>query len=87
MSRPFRQGVLAGVFAPIAFIAAFCMWTYRFTGRLPLPVVNEDDEHLTIGLVTPEDAPAIWDAWRLRLEPLWARVRATFDALRAMSAE
>ena len=81
MSRPFRQGVLAGVFAPIAFVAAFCWWTLRFTGRLPMPLVDDDDSALTLKLVAPEQVPDIWQQWRLKLEPLWARIRAMLETL------
>ena len=81
MSRSFRQGALVGLLAPLAFLAAFALWIYRFTGRVPFPLRRTAEDELTLGLVEPGEVSSYWHDWRDELEPLVERIRSTISAL------
>ena len=81
MKRSMSSGVLAGLLAPVAFVAAFVYWIYRLTERVPFPIRRVEGQELTIGLVEPESVPGLWEQWTSELQPLIERVRVTVAEL------
>ena len=58
MSKAFRRGVLAGILAPIAFVAGTVYWVYRFTRKVPFPVRRVQEGEVAVRLVDPDAVPA-----------------------------
>ena len=83
MKKAFRQGVLAGILAPLFFLAAMVYWVYRYTQRIPVPVRHKEFDEIGLRLVEPDEVQSYWAPWRTEVEPLVERVKATFEALRA----
>jgi len=82
MDNSFKQGILIGVFAPLAFLAAVAVWIYRYTGRVPFATKRTKEGEVTLRLVDPEDVPGYWQGWRRELDPLITGIREFVDELR-----
>lgn len=83
MNRSFRQGVLVGLFAPLAFLAGVAYWIFRATRKVPFPVERSGEGALVIRLVEPEEAPIYWARWRAELAPMVSRLIAVIRELAA----
>jgi len=81
MKKAFRQGVVAGLLAPLFFLAALVYSVYRFTQRIPVPVRHENVDEIGLRLVEPEEVQSYWSPWRAEIEPLIDHVKATIKAL------
>lgn len=82
MARAFKQGVLVGVFAPLAFLAGLVLWVYRYTGMVPFPTRRSEHGEVVIRLVDPGEVPKYWQGWRRDLEPVVGAVRDAFARAR-----
>jgi hypothetical protein len=81
MNRPFRQGMIAGLLAPLALVAAALYWVYRATGKLPFPARRTAKGELTIRLIEPTEIPAHWQVWQNEIEPVVERVKSIVGQL------
>jgi hypothetical protein len=81
MNKPFRQGMVAGFVAPVAFVAATLYWIYRATGRIPFPARRTTQAELTLRLIEPAEVPAYWQPWRDEIQPVVERVKSTVAQL------
>ncbi|MBN1402514.1 MAG: hypothetical protein JXA74_16865 [Anaerolineae bacterium] len=79
--RPFRRGIITGLLAPLAFVAATLYWIYRATGKIPFPVRRAAKDELTIGLIEPGEVPGHWQPWRDEIEPIVERAKSTIAQL------
>lgn len=83
MNRSFIRGVLVGLLAPLAFLAALVLWVYRYTGMVPFPSRRSDEGEVAIRLMPPQAVPQQARAWREGLDPLISticRIREEFHA-------
>lgn len=74
MNRPFRRGVLAGVLAPLFFLAGIVFWVYQATGKIPCPAQRLEEEGVTLRLVEPHHALEYWGEWQEELLPVLDKV-------------
>ncbi len=75
MSRSFRVGVLAGLLAPLVYLAGVVAWVYHYTGKVPFPARRTDEDELVIRLVEPEEVRGYWQRWVEGLQPLVATLQ------------
>ncbi|MHB0857805.1 MAG: hypothetical protein ACYC5M_09565 [Anaerolineae bacterium] len=79
MHSSFKQGVLVGVIAPLAFLAGVVYWIYRFTNKVPFPVQRPAVGELTVRLIDVEEVPLYWQGWKRELEPAWLKLKALIE--------
>jgi hypothetical protein len=82
MDKPFRRGLVAGILAPLFFLGAILLWIFRATRRVPFPVRRIEQGEVAIRLVSPEQVPALWQPWKLELEPLLAAFQVLGDRVK-----
>ena len=75
MTRSFIKGMLIGILAPLAFVAAVVYWIYRHTAKVPFPTRRTADGELVVGLVEPGEVQTLWQRWTEELAPAFQRLR------------
>lgn len=81
MNRPFRRGILAGVLAPLVFLAGVVFWVYQATGKIPCPA-QRLEEGVSVRLVKPAHALEYWERWQEELLPVLDRLCILFEAIK-----
>ena len=79
MNKSFGRGVLAGILAPLAFLAGVIFWIYQATGKVPCPAQRLEEEGVSIRLVKPDRVPEYWEAWQEELTPVFDRICVLFE--------
>ncbi|MEA3406530.1 MAG: hypothetical protein U9R48_00430 [Chloroflexota bacterium] len=82
MNKPFRRGVLAGILAPLAFLAGIVFWIYKATGKIPCPTQRLEEDGVAIRLVKPDRVAEYWDAWQEELRPIFDRIYSLVNTAR-----
>ena len=74
MNKSFRRGVLAGILAPLAFLAGVVLWIYKATGKVPCPAQRLEEEGVSVRLVAPDRVFEHWEEWQAELAPVFDRI-------------
>ncbi len=82
MGKSFKQGVLVGIFAPLAFVAGVVIWIYRYTGRIPFATRRTEEGEMAVRLVDPEDVPGYWENWKREIDPLVSGIQKFVEEIR-----
>ncbi len=82
MNRPFRRGMLAGILAPLFFLAGIAFWVYQATGKIPCPAQRLEEEGVAVRLVKPDRALGYWEKWQEELLPVLDRLCILIEAVR-----
>ncbi len=83
-SRPFRNGLVAGMAWPFMIAGGVVAIVYRLTGMVPFPVQRSNEGELAVKLVDPQEVPRYWTRWRAELAPLVDRIQEVTQQIRTV---
>ncbi|MFP3896227.1 MAG: hypothetical protein ACLFV5_05240 [Anaerolineales bacterium] len=82
MNRSFRRGLLAGILAPLFFLAGIAFWVYQATGKIPCPTQRLEEGGISLRLVEPNRVLGYWEKWQEELLPVLDRLCILIEAVK-----
>lgn len=84
MPRNFLLGLLTGLLVPVAAVAGIVTGIYVFTNKIPFVTEihegDDDERHLTVKLVEPEEARRLFQRGREAVQAFGDEIRIELEA-------